>query len=90
MDQEEVKQPFYVANAIPYVNDVPHIGTAYEAVLGDIIARYHQAQGQDVFFSYGADEHGGKIMERAASLNLPPQKFVDKISANLRRVRPNS
>jgi len=63
---------YYVSTAINYTNGDPHIGHAYEAVCADMIARYHRIFGRDTFFLTGTDEHGQKIAEKAASLNLQP------------------
>jgi methionyl-tRNA synthetase len=41
---------FYLTTAINYTNGAPHFGHAYEAILSDIITRYHRACGRDVFF----------------------------------------
>lgn len=73
---------YYVAAAIPYVNDAPHVGHALEAIVADVISRYYKLQGMDVFYSYGTDEHGGKIMDKAKSLNVSPKRYVDQISQN--------
>ena len=75
-----MKDAYYIATSIPYVNGAPHIGHAMEFVLADIMARYHLQYGSEVFFSTGTDEHGGKNMEKAEELGLTPQQFVDKMS----------
>lgn len=72
---------FYVATAIPYVNDKPHLGHALLHLYADVLARYHRQLGDDVVFSAGTDEHGGKIAEAAAAAKLPPKEFADQISA---------
>ena len=41
---------FYVTTPIYYVNDKPHIGHAYTTILADVLFRYHQVEGDDVFF----------------------------------------
>ncbi len=71
---------FYVATAIPYVNDVPHCGHALEAIVADVIARHEVQNGKQVFFSYGVDEHGGKIAEKAKEKNVSVESYVDQIS----------
>jgi len=71
---------FYVATAIPYVNDVPHCGHALEAIIADVIARYQVQQGKQVFFSYGTDEHGGKVADKAAEKGISVERYVDQIS----------
>ncbi|MEM6997513.1 MAG: methionine--tRNA ligase [Patescibacteria group bacterium] len=74
-----MKDNFYICTAIPYVNDKPHIGHAMDFIYADILARYNRAQGKDVVFSIGTDEHGTKIAEKAAENNLSPQAFADSI-----------
>ena len=69
-----MSEPFYITTAISYPNGPPHIGHAYEAIAADAIARFQRAQGRDVRFQTGTDEHGGhylwekiKADERAAN-----------------------
>lgn len=71
---------FYVATSIPYVNAEPHIGFAMELVYADVLARTAIKRGDEVLFSTGTDEHGGKIAEKATTLNQTPQAYVDQIS----------
>ncbi|MBK5093817.1 MAG: class I tRNA ligase family protein, partial [Actinobacteria bacterium] len=54
---------FYVTTPIYYVNDEPHIGTAYTTVVADVIARYQRMKGREVFFLTGTDEHGQKVAQ---------------------------
>ena len=62
---QNCKKPYYITTAIAYASGKPHIGNTYEIVLADSIARYKRAQGCDVFFQTGTDEHGQKIEEKA-------------------------
>jgi methionyl-tRNA synthetase len=71
---------FYVTTSIPYVNGEPHLGHAMEMVIADVIARYARAQGKDVIFSTGTDEHGGKINEKAVELGITPDELAAKMS----------
>ncbi|MBI2591941.1 methionine--tRNA ligase [Candidatus Saccharibacteria bacterium] len=75
---------FYVATAIPYVNDKPHLGHALLHLYADVLARYHRQLGDDVLFSAGTDEHGGKVAEAAAKAGAEPKHFVDQISVSFR------
>ena len=75
---------FYVATAIPYVNDKPHLGHALLHLYADVLARYHRQLGEQVLFSAGTDEHGGKVAEAAQKAGLPPKQFVDQISVQFR------
>ncbi|HXH26735.1 MAG TPA: methionine--tRNA ligase [Candidatus Acidoferrum sp.] len=70
---------FYVATAIPYVNDKPHIGHAMDYMLADTLARYHRQLGDEVFFEAGIDEHGNKIAMKAKEQGLEPKAYTDKM-----------
>jgi methionyl-tRNA synthetase len=57
---------FYVTTPIYYINDVPHLGSAYTTIAADVLARYHRLRGDETRFLTGTDEHGLKI-ERVAA-----------------------
>ena len=40
---------FYATTPIYYINDVPHLGTAYTTIAVDVITRYHRVRGDDRF-----------------------------------------
>ena len=80
------KGKFYMTTAIAYASGKPHIGNTYEAVLADSIARFKRKDGYDVFFQTGTDEHGQKIELKAAEAGVTPQKYVDKASAEIKRI----
>ena len=63
---------FYVTTPIYYVNDKPHIGHAYTTVLADVLARYHRAAGDNVWFLTGTDEHGQKVQKAAEKNGMTP------------------
>jgi methionyl-tRNA synthetase len=69
---------FYVTTPIYYVNDRPHIGHVYTTTIADILARYHRARGDEVFFLTGTDEHAAKVVDAAAEHGLTPQQWADK------------
>lgn len=75
---------YYITTPIYYVNDVPHIGHAYTTIAADVLARYQRAQGKDVFFLTGTDEHGAKIAEAANKAGKDPQEFVDELAGKFR------
>jgi methionyl-tRNA synthetase len=69
---------FYITTTLPYVNSDPHLGFALEIVHADIIARFQKAQGKEVFFNTGTDEHGVKIYRKAEEQGKDPQSYVDE------------
>ena len=81
------KGKYYITTAIAYTSGKPHIGNNYEIVLGDAIARYKRADGYDVHFLTGSDEHGQKIEQRAIEAGCAtPKEFVDQTSAEIKRL----
>ena len=78
------KEPYYLTTAIAYTSGRPHIGNTYEIILSDAIARFKRAQGYDVFFQTGTDEHGIKIEEKAKEAGITPQQFVDDVAGTIR------
>jgi methionyl-tRNA synthetase len=79
---------FYVTTPIYYINDVPHLGTAYTTIAADVLARYHRLRGDEVRFLTGVDEHGLKVQRVAAEKGLEPQVFADQIAAAFRATWP--
>ncbi len=63
---------YYLTTAIDYVNSRPHIGTAYEKIAADVIARYRRLCGFDVHFVMGNDEHSQNVFRKARELGLDP------------------
>ena len=80
------KGKYYMTTAIAYASGKPHIGNTYEIVLADAIARYRRAEGYDVFFQTGTDEHGQKIELKAADAGVTPKEFVDQAAGEIRRI----
>ncbi|MCR5066507.1 MAG: methionine--tRNA ligase [Erysipelotrichaceae bacterium] len=80
------KKPYYITTAIAYASGKPHIGNTYEIIMADAIARYRRAQGYDVRFQTGTDEHGQKIQEKAEAAGLTPKQFVDIQAGEIKRI----
>ena len=81
-----MKEKYYISTAIAYTSGKPHIGNTYEIVLADAIARFKRAQGYDVYFQTGTDEHGEKIQLKAEAQGKTPKQFVDEVSADIKRI----
>jgi methionyl-tRNA synthetase len=76
-----VSERFYLTTAIDYSNGDPHLGHAFEKIGADCVARYRRLRGDRVHFLIGMDEHGKKVAQAAAAVNVTPQEFVDRIAA---------
>lgn len=82
----ENKGRYYITTAIAYTSGKPHIGNTYEVIMADSIARYKRADGYDVHFQTGSDEHGQKIETRAIEEGMSPKEFVDKTAGTIKHL----
>jgi methionyl-tRNA synthetase len=73
------KAPFSITTPLYYVNDLPHIGSAYTTIAADVIARFHRLKGLPVLMITGTDEHGQKIQRTAEVRQKSPQDHCDEI-----------
>lgn len=70
---------YLVTAALPYANGPVHIGHLAGCYLpADIYVRYLKAQGKEVVFICGSDEHGVPITIKAKKEGITPQQVVDK------------
>ena len=83
---DKCKGTYYITSAIAYASGKPHIGNTYEIVLADAIARYKRQEGYDVYYQTGTDEHGQKNELKAQEAGVTPQEYVDKVSAEIKRI----
>ena len=72
---------FYLTTAIDYVNSRPHLGTAYEKIAADVVARYKRLDGFDVHFVMGNDEHSQNVFRKARELGEEPLAYCDRMAA---------
>jgi methionyl-tRNA synthetase len=78
--------PYYLTTAIDYVNSRPHLGTAYEKVTADVIARYKRLTGVETRFVMGNDEHSQNVFKRARDVGEDPLAYCDRMEAVFRDV----
>jgi methionyl-tRNA synthetase len=77
---------FFITTAIDFVNNKPHLGTAYEKVTADVIARYKRLAGFDTRFLMGNDEHSQNVFRRAQEQGLDPEAYCDRMETVFRDV----
>src|SRR3954468_15395443 len=77
---------FYLTTAIDYVNSRPHLGTAYEKIAADVIARYKRLCGVDTHFVMGNDEHSQNVFRKARELGEDPQAYCDRMAGEFLEV----
>ena len=66
-----------IGGAWPYANGSLHIGHIAGLLPGDVLARYHRAIGDQVYFVSGSDCHGTPVAIRAKQENKTPQEISD-------------
>ncbi|MEW6721817.1 MAG: methionine--tRNA ligase [Candidatus Micrarchaeota archaeon] len=68
-----------ITSALPYVNNVPHLGNIIGCVLSaDVFARYCRSRGYDCLFVCGTDEYGTATEIKALEEKVSPKEICDK------------
>jgi methionyl-tRNA synthetase len=80
-------ESFYITTTLPYVNADPHVGFAMELIQADVIARWKELSGKEVFFNTGTDEHGLKIFRKAEEEGRDPQEYVNEYAEKFRGLK---
>jgi methionyl-tRNA synthetase len=75
---------FYLTTAIDYVNSAPHLGTAYEKITADVIARYKRLAGFETLFVMGNDEHSQNVFRKAKEQGMDPLAYCDQMEREFR------
>jgi methionyl-tRNA synthetase len=81
-----MSKAFYLTTAIDYVNALPHVGTAYEKIGADALARFKRLRGIDTFFLMGVDEHSANVERQAREEGVPPQQYCDEMNLKFEAV----
>ena len=68
-----------ITSALPYVNNVPHLGNIIGCVLSaDVFARYCRLRQWNTLYICGTDEYGTATETKATQEGLTPQEICDK------------
>ena len=68
-----------VTSALPYVNNVPHLGNIVGCVLSaDVYVRFARLMGYNVLYVCGTDEYGTSTETKAVEEGLTPRQICDK------------
>lgn len=75
----EGKRNILITSALPYVNNVPHLGNIIGSVLSaDVFARYCRLRGYNAIYICGTDEYGTATETKAMEENCSPKEICDK------------
>jgi methionyl-tRNA synthetase len=67
-----------VTSALPYVNNVPHLGNLIPVLSADVFARFKRLKEEDIVYICGTDEHGTTTETVAMREGITPQEVCDK------------
>ncbi|RDA94275.1 hypothetical protein CP533_0592 [Ophiocordyceps camponoti-saundersi (nom. inval.)] len=76
-----------VTSALPYVNNVPHLGNVVGSVLSaDVYARFSKLRGRPTLYICGTDEYGTATETKALETGQTPQALCDEFHAKHKEV----
>jgi len=67
-----------VTSALPYVNNIPHLGNLTQVLSADVFARFCRQYGYETLYICGTDEYGTATETRAFEEGLSPQELCDR------------
>ncbi len=67
-----------ITSALPYVNNIPHLGNLIQVLSADGFARFCRSKGYETLYICGTDEYGTASETKAAQEGLTPQELCDK------------
>ncbi|MDR2491114.1 MAG: methionine--tRNA ligase [Spirochaetaceae bacterium] len=67
-----------ITSALPYVNNVPHLGNLIQVLSADCFARFCRLRGYETLYVCGTDEYGTATETRAAAEGIGPRELCDK------------
>ena len=67
-----------ITSALPYVNNVPHLGNLIQVLSADVFARFCRLKGYETLYICGTDEYGTATETKAAEEGLTPRELCDR------------
>ncbi|KAI1007146.1 putative methionine--tRNA ligase, cytoplasmic [Podosphaera aphanis] len=76
---EPGKNNILITSALPYVNNVPHLGNIIGSVLSaDVFSRYNKLKERPTLFICGTDEYGTATETKALEIGRSPRELCDE------------
>jgi methionyl-tRNA synthetase len=70
-----------ITSALPYVNNIPHLGNLIQVLSADVFARYCRLAGYETLYICGTDEYGTATETRALEEGITPRELCDRYHA---------
>ncbi|MFA6846008.1 MAG: methionine--tRNA ligase [Sphaerochaetaceae bacterium] len=66
-----------ITSALPYVNNIPHLGNLLQVLSADVFARFCRSKGYETLYVCGTDEYGTATETRALKEGVSPRELCD-------------
>nr|MDA3948803.1 methionine--tRNA ligase [Spirochaeta sp.] len=70
-----------ITSALPYVNNIPHLGNLIQVLSADVFARFCRSRGYETLYVCGTDEYGTATETRAREEGVTPQELCTRYHA---------
>jgi methionyl-tRNA synthetase len=70
-----------ITSALPYVNNIPHLGNLIQVLSADVFARYCRLAGYETLYICGTDEYGTATETKALEEGITPRELCDRYYA---------
>lgn len=81
-DRNDSEKNVLITSALPYVNNVPHLGNIIGSTLSaDVYARYSRSRNRNTLYISGTDEYGTATETKALEEGVSPKELCDKYHA---------
>ena len=70
-----------ITSALPYVNNIPHLGNLTQVLSADVFARFCRSKGYETLYICGTDEYGTATETRALKEGVSPRELCDRYHA---------
>jgi methionyl-tRNA synthetase len=70
-----------ITSALPYVNNVPHLGNLIQVLSADVFARFCRLRGYETLYVCGTDEYGTATETKALEEGVTPRELCDRFHA---------
>lgn len=70
-----------ITSALPYVNNIPHLGNLIQVLSADCFARFCRLKGYETLYICGTDEYGTASETRALQEGVEPRALCDRYHA---------
>lgn len=67
-----------ITSALPYVNNIPHLGNLTQVLSADVFARFCRSRGYETLYICGTDEYGTASETKALQEGVSPRELCDR------------